>query len=105
MEIPWKSNGNRMDIRLKSSGNPVAIHGNPIEIHRFPRNQFAGPTAQGVLDLVSYAVFACFCTIFFDKWRRPGGSAGESVTPGAHSRLTRGLLAVPPMFPEAFGKP
>ena len=35
------------------------------------RLQFAGPTAQGVLDPASYAVFACFCIIFFDNITLP----------------------------------
>ena len=59
---------------------------------------FAGPTAQGVLDPASYAVFACFCTIFFDNMAPPWGVGWRKCD-------TRGLLAVPSMFLEASGKP
>ena len=66
--------------------------------------QFAEPTAQGVLDPEASPVFVYYSKIFFDNLGRPGGSAGESVTPDAPSTLRRRSVDAPSMFPEASKK-
>ena len=57
------------------------------------RSEFAGPTAQGVLDPPSYAVFACFCIIFFDNMAPPWGVGWRKCdtrgSPEAHSQFRR----------------
>ena len=51
--------------------------------------KFAGPTARGVLDLVSDPVFAHYCTIFFDNMAPPWGVCWRKCD-------SRGSVADPP---------